>query len=273
MGVMTPFLLSLLLQQQPAKTTVTVATFNLYNRPLRRETRLERAAALLRETAPDIVALQEVARVWWYRDDPSEFLASTLQLQRSRYWLEDGVFMTSGLGLLSRYPIVNSAIVKFSHNKFWDQKGFLHAVLDTPAGALGVVNVHMSSVIGGPVKERQFAELDAFLKSFAHDKPVLLLGDFNEDHQTPIFSRFLDNLRHSFGATSLYDQHAPPPGRKTWAGAYGNHCDDAKSELLDYIFLLSPGGKMLRFLSGKVWQAEGVLPSDHCPVIATVGSE
>src|SRR4051812_12813833 len=101
------FLLSLallmLFPQQGKAETLDIVTFNLYNRPIWRGARLQKTEELLTALQPDIVALQEVAKVFWWRNDPSERLAHALGLNRSRVWLENGVFMTSGVSILTRF--------------------------------------------------------------------------------------------------------------------------------------------------------------------------
>ena len=254
--------LTLLLSAPVAPETLRVVTFNLYNRPLQRTARLQSTTAMLRSLEPDLLALQEVSKVLVWRNDPSADLADALGLQRTRFWLEDGWWMDSGVALLSRYPMHDSAVYKFSKNKFWDQKGFVQSVVDTPFGKLGVINAHMSSTVGGPIKERQFAELQVAVQSLAKSMPVLLLGDFNEQPEAPTLAHFIKDLH----AKSLYD--VAPPQRKTWAGGYGRACDDAKAELLDHMFLI---GDKAHFVRGEIVQPAAPYPSDHCPVVAEIG--
>jgi endonuclease/exonuclease/phosphatase family metal-dependent hydrolase len=95
--------------------------------------------------------------------------------------------------------------------------------------------------------------------------PVLVLGDFNEPASTPLFQGFIQAL----GAQSLYDSHPPRDGRESWAGGYGDACDDRDAELLDYILLIpQAGAPALGFVDGAIVQPESPYPSDHCPVWA-----
>ena len=89
-------------------------------------------ARLITETAPDVVALQE----WPDRSDPVALFPGDGWFVRV-----DGQFL-----LASRYRIGN--VTTFSPTR----RGRLSAVryaLDTPAGAVDVVNTHLSSVRGG----------------------------------------------------------------------------------------------------------------------------
>jgi endonuclease/exonuclease/phosphatase family metal-dependent hydrolase len=244
-------------------------TFNLYNRPVSPSKRLQQAHNILATTMPDIVALQEVAQ-WCQGDNPIQKLADSMGYHSTGFWLEKGWIRNSGLGILSRFPIHGSKLHAFQKNLFWDQKGFLYATINHPQSPFGIVNVHMSSKEGGPVKEAQFQELQTFLQTYRTLHPVLVMGDFNEPVTTPLFKTWIQNLQAS-DIIPIISSHTPNP--RTWASAYGRPCTHPKAEQLDTLLLIpstNPQTPSLSWAKGSIVEPHTKpLPSDHCPVSGT----
>jgi endonuclease/exonuclease/phosphatase family metal-dependent hydrolase len=219
----------------------------------------------MRALKPDVIALQEVSKVWWWRDDPSLFLADTFHMQHQRFWVDSkAILLTSGLAILSTYPLQNSTLHLFERNKVWDQKAFMLSKITTPLGNIAVINVHMSSVIGGDVKSTQFAALERSVLDLQKSTTVFVMGDFNEDQNTTLFKQFIQATH----AINLYEKFHPQS--RTWAGTYGKACNARGSALLDYILIVPQAGENFRFTQGGVLQPEAPYPSDHCPVWADV---
>jgi endonuclease/exonuclease/phosphatase family metal-dependent hydrolase len=171
----------------------TIATWNLWNTPERQQERLEAAAETLRDLAPDVVALQEVATsiagrpaadllaeacgyrhvlVHPYPDDPGEALA-----------------------ILSRYPIARIEAPELAAFA-------LRVVVDAGSARLALTNVHLdySSVAG---RERQIRALIRQInaESLASHYEVLA-GDFNATPDSSVY-RFLQEQQTLDGTETV----------------------------------------------------------------------
>jgi endonuclease/exonuclease/phosphatase family metal-dependent hydrolase len=104
-----------------------------------------------------------------------------------------GKYTDSGLLILSRFPIVESAFVKFEHSSGLDSgasKGALFAKVKFGARTLMVFNTHLqASHTSGDAKHSQIRLLQLralvrFIKEHTHTSPGcpwVLAGDFNVD--------------------------------------------------------------------------------------------
>jgi endonuclease/exonuclease/phosphatase family metal-dependent hydrolase len=185
---------------------VRLLTFNiahargpLLHQSLRRESRLrlnlQSIARLIQRLDVDIVALQEV-------DENSRWSGSFNQLDYLReqtglgyavhgvHNRRGGLYhLNYGNALLSRWPVPHHENVPFGARPV-GEKGFLFAEVDTPAGRLPLVNVHLNHR-SRPVRLKQAARLMAFLDlQQAHRGPhwaagPVLCGDLNCPAHTP----------------------------------------------------------------------------------------
>lgn len=148
------------------------------------------AEAVVAEGA-DIVAIQEV----WLARDAATY-AEALRDAGLVHQIEhttDAVLArgSSGLLLASRFPIVAKRFVPFrsAAAPYWmwppdwyANKGVLEVVIETDAGLLRVLNVHVHAdyAPGGYLRERlgQSMELAALMRERS-DLPVVVLGDMN----------------------------------------------------------------------------------------------
>lgn len=249
--------------------TLRLVTFNLYHRPWARAQRTARAEALLRELAPDVVVLQEVARYLRADAVPSVRLSRALEAGHYLHWMKDGPVFSSGQAVLSRLPVHGLGGAPFDAAGLLQAKGFVHAVVTTPRGDVGVVGVHLATAKGGPLKAQQLAQLAAHVEALAARMPVLVAGDFNQEDTTPELAAFKARL----GAVSLFDVVPRADARlRTWA-RYPGRCDDAEAELLDFVFAVparAPGAPALRFVGGGIVARAAPHASDHCAVEAQV---
>ncbi|MGK5089604.1 endonuclease/exonuclease/phosphatase family protein [Bdellovibrionota bacterium FG-2] len=247
----------------PQPHTLHAVTFNLYNRPYERAARMENALQLLREAKADIIALQEIAKGWFLPGDPFEILTQGLQMFSVRYWHEEnlGIF-TTGLGLLSRFPIDSSEYHDFEDHQFWDTKGYLTSQIAAPWGKVRIYNLHMASTQNERIKSSEFNELASFIEKTSQGEPALILGDFNQEAQTPVFQKFINRLK----THTLYETIKPT---HTWNADYEKDCNGSDGELIDHILAYQGGTQKIKFLSGKVVKPMQ-LPhaSDHCAVSA-----
>jgi endonuclease/exonuclease/phosphatase family metal-dependent hydrolase len=101
-------------------------------------------------------------------------------------------FGGSGLGIASRFPIVEQAIIPFSRphvsSERFARKGVLHARLRVPGELpveVDIITTHMQSGYDAKaraVRARQLGELGALAERVASsDRPVVVCGDMNID--------------------------------------------------------------------------------------------
>ncbi|MBI5511594.1 MAG: endonuclease/exonuclease/phosphatase family protein [Deltaproteobacteria bacterium] len=259
----------------PAPKPIRVVTFNLYNRPTKRALRLDRIEAVLEALDADVVALQEVARYFRSDPDPAARFAARLGYAHHLHWNEDSLWFSTGEAVLSRFPIREQGGKTFRRNQLFDNKGYAWVVLETPQGPLGVVSVHLVSEQGGDTKADEIDELKHFVAALAKRVPVVLAGDFNEPYDTPLMQWLAQSLALANLFTSV---PRGPAALKTWAGGYGNACDDPSAERIDAIYLAprqlrSDLPPRWRFVEGGVVATVEPYPSDHCPVAAAIRLE
>lgn len=249
---------------------LSVVSLNLYNRPWSREQRLLLAEAYLKGARPDIIALQESARYLGETQDTTARIAAVLGYPHEHAIVDTGALLDSGLGLVSRLSISEPSASRFQENLPLETKGLQTAMIATSAGPLAVVNVHLSSTVRPAIKDPQFEELAAVVDAFRRRAPVLVMGDFNEQHGSERVARFAAH----FDAVSVYSVGWRSVG--SW-NDYGDACDAAGAELIDNIFVVQgpPGSPPITIVDGGVVVTPHPYPSDHCPVVARIrlGSE
>lgn len=190
-----------------------VLSFNIWDLPLwhvkRRTERIERIAAHLASLNLDVVCLQEA-----FDTSHREFLRRALGKE---YRMTDGgkprgIFFTKldttgGLVTFSRFPIREYAFVPFNRltnvgvPEFFARKGFLDAVVETPAGPIRVVNTHLHSpsfLFGDSrIRRRQLRTILRAVDAQSGELPALIAGDLNENNldMRGVFGRLISQFR------------------------------------------------------------------------------
>ncbi len=155
----------------------------------------------------DIVVLQEVTPEWeaTLRSRYSE------QYQHMIFRSEAG---SGGLAVLSHFPLSDQGLREGPNG--WHPAW--HLEVETPAGPLQVLNVHLRSPLTGrdnaldaalSTREDHLVSIELFSDSCNNGVPTLILGDFNEDVNGAAI-RFLEGLGFQ-NALPLYH-----PGQITW---------------------------------------------------------
>lgn len=149
-------------------------TWNIHGaRPMFGRPDLSRVISLVRQHAPDVVALQEVdARRCGLAFD---LLSEALGRNRAEARMMVAPDGDCGHVVLTRWPIVRSQLHDISVERR-EPRAALEATVDTPMGPLHIVAVHL----GLSVRERhaQARKLAALATSTA--SPTVMLGDFND---------------------------------------------------------------------------------------------
>ncbi|MGP8122168.1 MAG: endonuclease/exonuclease/phosphatase family protein [Xanthobacteraceae bacterium] len=287
---------------RPGSTSVSVLTLNLgllclelagrWRIPidLHLDARLAAAPRLLSSIDADVVALQEI-----YRRADREFLTEALS-ERYPYsarppqtWSPVG----SGLLLLSRFPVLQTAFLPSSRLPHWRalgrQQGVLVADIELPAfGRTRFVNVHISaSMPFGPVASALSPanlrrDIDHLLAVAKTGGPgVVLAGDFNASPEVNS-DEYARILRAGYVDTFVAANPEPAAqGAITWDrdnpnnahGRFGN----APSQRIDHVFISAASPLQAR--SGNVLLQEAVVPgslgqpvplSDHYGLLVTL---
>jgi endonuclease/exonuclease/phosphatase family metal-dependent hydrolase len=143
---------------------------------------LEAQAQTMKASGADVIALQEVdvGRPTSYMIDDALWLAHRLGMEVVYF---PCVEQLTGIALLSRYPIVDSAGQLLPSNL--EQTGIVEARLDV-AGT----TVHAFAIWMGLEPEERTRQLDAALPFLAaHPGPTLFGGDFNSTPDSAVYAR------------------------------------------------------------------------------------
>lgn len=118
---------------------------------------------------------------------------------------KSGVKISSGVVILSKFPIVESETLKYSACAGMDclaNKGAVRARLDVPGvGLVDVVGTHLNSDGKDSVRSAQLEQVDELLARAGGNVPVLFGGDFNFHSETAPYSDMV-------GAMGFRDLHA-----------------------------------------------------------------
>jgi endonuclease/exonuclease/phosphatase family metal-dependent hydrolase len=262
---------------------IRVGTWNLWWRFGDWDRRRRAIARVLELVDADVLGLQEV----WSteRENQAEALAAHLGLhfvwapsprpERWRGRIGDGS-VDVGTAILSRWPLVDHGVRALPAADI----PALHAVIDTPTGALPIFTVHLDSAPGASsLRCRQVAALAAFVAEKGEgDLPTVITGDFNaepdsdeirllEGHKTaPAVPGqvFVDAWRFA----EVGSPEATWDTRNPHAAALG--FPDSR---IDYVFVGMPVSGRGRVLGVRRFGAapvEGVWPSDHFGVLAHI---
>ena len=161
-----------------------------------------------------------------------------------------------GLAVLSRFPLTDSGW--HANPKGWHPAW--HLLVETPAGTMQVMNLHLRAVLAGDGNDASsyfstgddhVAEIAYFLSTVEEELPTLIVGDFNEEPGGEAIE-YLEN-RGFRNALPLYR-----PGQFTW-----RHASVANQFSKTFDHILFDGA----FAPLNAWVLnEG--DSDHIPVLA-----
>jgi len=175
-------------------TELKVLTYNVWGLPGRLIQKPERLAAIAR-VAPllgaDVIGFEET------------FNGITEVLARMKDYPHivrgpgaDRLRFSSGLLLVSRWPILSSAHISFSSchgTDCFSQKGVVFARVQLPWGEVDFYLTHMNAAGGEAVRTQQLSELSIFMADHSPDgryrRPVIVFGDFNFEAASANYNR------------------------------------------------------------------------------------
>jgi endonuclease/exonuclease/phosphatase family metal-dependent hydrolase len=221
-------------------------------------------AKLINRLEADIVALQEIDENshWSGSFDHLRFLAEHTGLEHTVYGLNNrrlGRFhLNYGNAVLSRFPVHHHETVTFG-KKTIGEKGFLFAEIDTPAGRLPLINVHMHHR-SRPSRLRQVLHMMKFIdqqhaaRHRSWRTGLLICGDFNNPSHWP------DATAALLGYLEQFDNYTLLPKARRDGKAERTFPSLWPQRALDYIYLPSHCGDL------TVTVVRSFL-SDHRPVL------
>jgi endonuclease/exonuclease/phosphatase family metal-dependent hydrolase len=222
-----------------------------------------RTAAVIRSTAPDVVALQEVQR------RQTLALSRALSVPSRRWAFKHWPIVTraEGLAVLSRHAVLDTTSFPLRRRPFWDwrRRIGLDVVIAIADRRVGLLDVHLSPHVDADRRARE--AVIALGRTGGRDPAPLIVGDLNElpdagAHVAFVAGGWIDCWRAAHG-------DGPVAGGATnWTG--GPRVGRPPTQRLDYV--LAPPGSTVR-------QCDVVEPapldelatlSDHLPLLATV---
>ncbi len=243
---------------------VTVLSLNIWNYRGGWAARRERIAALIRDCAPDVVALQEVRRDPRYafgRDQATQ-LARRTGLRRvyapaMRYWRVPRT--EEGLAILTPHTILRHSVVPLC----WDGRDqfdpnrriALHATITLPGDIpLDCWVTHLNQ--RPPMRDASAARLGAAIAACDTPLPALLMGDFNAEPPERTIA-----LLQASGLRDMWPVAAPDGPGHTYPA-------ESPRGRIDYLFA-APGWDVVRM--ERVGVGARTL-SDHCGLLAVLSN-
>jgi len=219
---------------------------------------VRRIARVIRRYCPDLVALQEVARISnkGHKTTQAEVLARELKMQFYYYPMLGLRKMQMGLAVLSRHPLRKIRAGRLPRIEVLrDQpRGALWVEVNVNGHLLQIVNTHLS--LNEPERSLQAKALlgPGWVRDALMHGKVLLCGDLNAFPSSTVCGR----IKRLLTQTRMKSKHGQ--SLRTWPS------DDPRDHI-DHIFA-SPGVQISHV---RVPQAgEARIASDHLPLVAKI---
>lgn len=255
----------------PTVDQLTVVTLNTWKGDGQYRTRLELMGREIRACQPDVVLLQECFAALELGYDTAASLAASLdfyyEVWRGREKVRDcegqNVLSTSGVAVLSRYPIRSRKVVDLPSDPRDGERAALFAEISHPTIDLMVSSIHLTHLQHAEsLRRSQFQTMVAELSAAPIDQVVLIGGDFNAPSDAP---EFLNN--GTIDALELIDvrHFAGTPPRPTVTDS---------AVCIDHIMMRSAGAlpplniRDVTLICNQVDAVAHVFPSDHFGVCA-----
>ncbi len=162
--------------------------------------KLRNIAKVIVDIKPDIIALQEIESLTALKDLKKEIKRQGLYFRYHAF--AGGKNTTVKVAVLSRYPITYAKEISVSANRKY--RAILEVKLDINGQSLYLFNNHWKSK-SGPESRRIISAkaLRKRLDSLGHDKPIVLLGDFNSHYEEYILFKKKRKHNDTKGITGI----------------------------------------------------------------------
>jgi len=183
-----------------APSTLRVMTYNIHSCiGLDGRVRPERIAQVIRTAGADVVALQEVDsnRARSRGDDQARLLAERLAMSHHYYAVFEAEQEQYGLAIISRWPlrhVQSSHLTSADARRRREARGALWVELQTPWGAVQVINTHFGLSRDERLRQARTLVGDQWLRRMAGDQRVILCGDLNSTPRSPAYRTIATRL-------------------------------------------------------------------------------
>jgi endonuclease/exonuclease/phosphatase family metal-dependent hydrolase len=208
---------------------------------------LRKIAKLIEQTAPDIVALQEIDQNsrWAGNFDQLEFLRLYSGYRYSAFGINnrrEGLLnLNYGNAILSRHPILESENIVFGDSRV-GEKGFLYTELDVGGRRLPLMNLHLHY----RSRQHRFVQVERIMTYITHKQqhrrdtwhmPPIVCGDLNNTLASPDATAELMRYFSLHGHYTLHPQKgntfpSPLPRRAFDFVFLPPACREVRSEVL-----------------------------------------
>ena len=262
-----------------------IISLNIWDLPVwfvrDRKERIALIQNFFHENNPDIICLQEAFdpdnRMWLAGFLREHGYAASDEHIESRSVMGRKMDTTGGLVIFSRFPILETTFIPFRRLFFspieaLGRKGILITLLNTPQGALRIVNLHLHKKSFLWDEEIRFSQLEILFMTlqFYAPMPTVMAGDFNQ-HDL-IENQFFLRLIRQNGFVHPECKTLEPSYRaeNKYVNIWMNQI--ARSKRFDYIFYHNINALRLRCDQYRVIYRDEPL-SDHDPVMLNFCSD
>jgi endonuclease/exonuclease/phosphatase family metal-dependent hydrolase len=221
-------------------------------------------AAVIREQAPDVVALQEIQRRQAVR------LAAALTMTSRRWAFKHWpvVNRAEGLAVLTPHRLTSAASFPLRRAPFWNwrRRIGLDAAIERDGSTFGVVDVHLSPHGAELRRDREAAVV--LSRVTARERAPVICGDFNDQPGQAGYAAFLA-AGWADAWVSVHGDGDPAAGATNWTA--GVRLGRPPTQRIDYV--LVPPGALVEHcdvLAASSRFDDFAALSDHLPLAATV---
>lgn len=259
--------------------TFRAATLNIWNRFGPWEERLGAIREGLRALAPDVLGMQEVLRFEAF--DQAAQISEGLGYHVAWGEASENHGFPVGNAILSRWPIAKSEVLALPSGGSDEKRSVVFAELDSPYGKVPFFCTHLNWMLNhGHVRQLQVKALAEIVAARAPigGFPPVVVGDFNAEPDSDEM-RFMRGLTGLGGPCVYFADAFQVAGDGTPGTTFSKRNPFAEplrepERRIDYIFVRGPDDAQ----RGEPRDArvcfdaphEGVYPSDHFGVIATI---
>jgi endonuclease/exonuclease/phosphatase family metal-dependent hydrolase len=253
-------------EKSPSDFTIRAMTYNIHScLNLDGNILPKRVANVIRQSEPDVVALQEVdaGMPRTHSQDQAKLLGEILEMDYVFFPVVSSGPQKYGLAVLSRlsfqgvnYDWLPGLYPKLNLNL--QRRGVIQAILKTKAGPIHFFNTHLSLFKAERRKQLQALLGEKWLSAIPQNEPVIFCGDLNSGPFSSLYHKLTDHLKDVQKAVKN-----PQPPKSTY---------HPRLPLfrIDHIFV----SKHFRILKVDVpINKESKVASDHLPLYADLELE
>jgi endonuclease/exonuclease/phosphatase family metal-dependent hydrolase len=208
---------------------------------------------------PDIVSLNEIERYtgWGNEDQPAHF-AALLQAKTGRTWYYKFASVTgaatgNGNLILSRYPFVSVSSQLLSYTRV-----IVQATINVNGRTINFFSTHLDDA-SSSYRITEIGQVKSWAGGFSEQR--IIAGDFNF---------WPGAAEYPYMSSAYYDAWAEAVKLGTAVAFAGDEAGNTRNSRIDYVWY-SHSASLLSLVSAQVYDtrdANGVMPSDHRPLVA-----